>query len=125
MSDERKIRFNGEEFGPFTIDALHRQVMKGKFDHTAEFFSELKNQWLPLAGIGNDFDPNTTTEERLRQMKRAGIKRVELLGSPNKGECGFCKELATKIYPIDEVPTIPPANCSCVPWCFLLPLAHR
>jgi hypothetical protein len=119
MSEERKIRCNGVERGAFNIDYLYRARMRGDFDHTAEFFSERKDQWLPLAGIIEDLDSTVTAVERLKQFRDIGIWKVKLLGSGGRGDCPLCKALAKKTYKVDQVPTIPPEGCSCNPWCSL------
>jgi hypothetical protein len=124
MSDKRQIRFNGEDLGEYTIDALYRDRMRGDIDHTAEFLSVKSNAWLPLAGILDDLDSTVTTAERLQQMKEAGITKVEFLPSGNKGDCPVCRALAKEAYSVDAVPTIPPENCTCTPWCTLVALAH-
>ena len=48
MSDNRKIRFQGEELGSYSIDQLYRMAMRGDIDHTAEFWSERESSWRPL-----------------------------------------------------------------------------
>jgi hypothetical protein len=124
MSDERRIRFAGEELGTFKFDALYRARMRGDFDHTAEFFSERKSQWLPLPGLLEDLETTVTMAERVRQMKEVGITKVKLLPGGTKGDCAVCRGLAKKVYPIDHLPTVPPEGCTCKPWCSLVALAH-
>lgn len=125
MSDDRKIRFEGREEGPYSIDKLFRMATRGDFDHTAEFFAEKSNQWLPIAGIIDDLDSTLTTEERVRQIREAGIKNVEFLPGDAKTDCPSCRAIAKEVYPIDSVPKVPPSDCSCVPWCRLCLIAGR
>ncbi len=125
MSDKRKIRFEGNEEGPYSIDKLYRMAMRGDFDHTAVFFSEKQNQWLPIAGIIEDLETTVTTHERLKQMKEAGIEKVEFLPGDAKTDCASCRAIAKKIHPIDDVPKVPPDDCKCIPWCRLCMVAHR
>jgi hypothetical protein len=111
MSDKRKIRFQNEELGELSIDRLYRMASRGDIDHTAEFWSDREQAWRPLAGIIFDMSPSNTDS-----MISAGITKVEVLGS-GSGDCPACTALQGKIYPIDSVPTLPPSDCTCVPWC--------
>lgn len=53
------------------------------------------------------------TRVNLRQWKRLGFQRVRLLSSGRDDICAVCKEVDGKIYPIDSVPELPHARCSC------------
>lgn len=123
MSEKRRIKFNGEDLGEIAFQKLYRMRMRGDIDHTAEFLSAKTNCWLPLAGILEDLDTSITNDERVRQIKECGIMTVSLLGSGSDGDCPICKALVKK-YPVDGVPTIPPENCSCNPWCALTVIAE-
>ncbi len=118
--DARKIRFRGQELGPYSVDKLYRMRMGKQIDGTTEFYSPSKDQWLPLAGIIEDLETTVTTERRLQQMKEAGFETVKFLVSGEKGDCPSCRALAKTAHPIDNVPKIPPADCTCVPWCRLV-----
>jgi hypothetical protein len=117
MSDNRKIRFQGEEMGSHSIRDLYRMATRGEINHTAEFWSEQEQSWRPLAGIIFDFSP-----PRLDDMRRAGITKVKILGS-GSDDCRVCTALQKRVYGIDEVPTLPPADCTCVPWCRCVEIA--
>jgi hypothetical protein len=119
MSDQRKFRFQGQELGIFPIDRLYRMASRGEINHTAEFWSERENSWRPLAGIIFDLDPPNTNN-----MKSAGIAKVKILGSGSH-DCPACRALGKKVYLIDDVPTLPPANCTCVPWCRSIVIAQN
>lgn len=124
MSDEesRRIRFNGRELGEYSIARLNCERLSGKVDQTAEFFSPRRQQWFRLVEILEDLCP---TEQILKEMQSAGVEEVRLISSEKKGECSSCKHLENRIYSIDNVPSIPPADCSCIPWCSLVPFAHH
>jgi len=111
MSDERKIRFKNQELGILSIDRLYRMAANGKIDHTAEFWSNTKKAWRPLSGIIFDIEPS-----RIDEMRSAGITKVEVIGS-GVDACLACKALEGRAYAIDQVPILPPTNCTCVPWC--------
>ena len=111
MSDERKIRFEGQELGTLSINQLYRMATRGDINYTAEFWSEREHDWRLLAGIMFDIEPLHTDD-----MKSAGITNVQLLGS-GPDDCPACKALQGKTYLIDDIPVLPPANCTCVPWC--------
>jgi hypothetical protein len=110
MKDERKIRFQGAELGSFSIDHLYDMALGGEIDYTAEFWSPGEMQWRPLAGIIFDIEPC-----RISEMKSAEVLNVKILGSGD--DCPSCKTLEGTVYPIDEVPALPPVDCRCVPWC--------
>ena len=110
MSDRREIRFEGRELGVLTIGHIQRMMERGEIDYTAEFWSENKQMWCPVAGVMFDIDPLRTEE-----MRKAQIKMVKIVGT--REDCPACKELAGKLYEIDEVPELPPQDCVCVPWC--------
>ena len=119
MSEKRKIKVNGEEQGPYSIAQLYRMATRKEIDYTAEFLSEKTNAWLPLAGIIDDLDTTITADQRIQQMKRAGITKVGILGSGANGDCPVCGSLCKETYSIDNVPMLPPEGCTCVPWCRL------
>jgi len=121
--DARRIRFNGEEQGPFPVGKLYRMALRGDFDHAAEFFCRKSNQWLPIAGIIRDLETTVTTEQRTKQLKAAAVKKVEFLAGDANTDCPSCRAIARKIHSIDNVPRIPPADCHCIPWCRLIVVA--
>ena len=110
MSDHREIRFEGRELGVLTIGRIQRMMERGDIDHTAEFWSEKKNLWCPVAGVMFDIDPLRTEE-----MRQAQVLKVQIVGT--RDDCPACQELAGKSYAIDELPELPPRDCACVPWC--------
>lgn len=121
MSDDRQVRFKGKELGTFSIDELHRMAIKGEINHTAEFLSVREKRWMPLAGIISDLETSVPHAVRFREFWDHGIKRVRVLGVDST-DCPACQALQ-KTYSIEEVPLLPPANCTCVPWCRCLPVA--
>jgi hypothetical protein len=120
MSDERQIRFNGRELGPYTVERLFRAVMSKEFDHTTEFFSERNKQWFPIVGLLEDYYP---IAEKIERMREVGITSVKIVSGGDREDCPACRAIADRIYPIDHVPTLPPAGCMCVPWCCCIVLA--
>ena len=121
MSEERKIRFEGEVLGEFSIRQVMRMSEKGEINHTAEYWSEKGNEWRRLPSFISDFDD---LPDRVEQMKAAGIKTTEILGA-DKSDCPVCMALQRKTYPIDESPSLPPSGCTCVPWCRCTVLAKQ
>ena len=73
--------------------------------------------WRPLAGIICDLQP-----PRIPEMKAAGITKVKILCSGGD-DCPMCSALVGKTYSIDEVPTVPPDGCTCIPWCRCIEIA--
>jgi GYF domain 2 len=117
VSDKRKVRFEGVELGPLSLDRLYRMVTRGEIGTTAEFWSDRQKQWLPLAGILVDIEPS-----RIGDMKSAGIRKVKILGS-GPDDCPACMAIQEKVYPVDQVPILPPADCACNPWCRCVEIA--
>src|ERR1035438_2400066 len=111
MSEQRKIRFDGKVQGPHSLDQLNRMAKRREFDRSAEFFSIITEEWLPLAGIMEDFDPST---DRLKQLRKAGIKEVGIIGTEDA--CSVCLSLCRKTYSLGNVPRLPPKGCTCFPW---------
>jgi hypothetical protein len=89
-----------------------------EIDGSTEFFSIRQQTWLPLAGIIENFFPSNA--DRLAKFKETGLKSVKILRAGVRGECKVCRELAKGTYPIDNVPDIPPAECTCNPWSRLI-----
>ena len=114
MSEQRKIRFNGKEQGPHSLDELYRMAKRKEIDHNVEFLSEITDDWLPLVGIMEDFNPSRKKLERLRAI---GIKTIGIIGA--EYSCPVCLSLCAKVFPIDNVPALPPEGCTCFPWCRL------
>ena len=116
MNENRKIRFQGKDLGSHSIRDLDRMDARGKINHTAEFWSETDHAWRPLAGIIFEFSP-----PRLDDMRSAGVTKVEIRGSCS--DCPTCTALQKIVYAIDAVPKLPPADCTCVPWCRCVEIA--
>ena len=114
MREQRKIRFKRKELGPYTLDRLERMAKQKEFDQTTEFLSVITDQWLPLVGIMEDFNPFI---DSLKRLRKAGIKEVGLIGTED--DCPVCLSLCLKSYSIDNVPKLPPKDCKCFPWCRL------
>lgn len=112
-SEQRKIRANGKELGEIPLRRLFTLRTRGELENPVEFYSDTKQSWLPIAGIMEDIEPSS----RLRDMRETGIEYVSILDSGTGEDCRACKALCRKKYSIAEVPPIPPADCSCVPWC--------
>jgi hypothetical protein len=120
MSDERKIRFGGEELGEFSIRQVMRMAEKREIDHTAEYWSEKGNEWRRLPSFIMDFDDQP---DRVGQMKAVGIKITKVLGA-DASDCPVCKALQEKVFAVKETPVLPPEGCTCVPWCRCIVIAE-
>jgi hypothetical protein len=121
MLEKRKVRFQGKEFGSVFIDDLYRMASRGQIDRTAEFWSVKDKTWHPLTGILFDFSP---FQPRLRGIKSAGLSKVKILGG-GLDDCPACKALHGQVYAIEDVPILPPPNCTCVPWCRCVAVGAR
>jgi hypothetical protein len=121
MSEERKIRFGGEELGEFSIRQVMRMSEKREIDHTAEYWSEKGKEWRRLPSFIMDFDDQP---DRVGQMKSSGIKSTKVLGA-DASDCPACKALQGKTYAIAETPVLPPSGCTCIPWCRCVAIATK
>lgn len=113
MSEERRIRFEGEELGEFSIRQVMRMAEKGEINHTAEYWSEKGKEWRRLPSFIMDFDDQP---DRIEQMKSSGIKSTKVLGA-DASDCPACRALQSVTYAIGDTPNLPPADCTCIPWC--------
>jgi hypothetical protein len=113
MSEERKIRFEGEDLGSYTIRQVMRMADTGEIDHTAEYWSEKGKEWRRLPSFISDFDDQP---DRLAEIRAVGLTKTRILGT-GANDCPACKAIQNRIFAIDDTPTLPPANCTCVPWC--------
>ena len=115
-SELRRVRFNGEELGKLSTSQLLSLISWGEIDQSAEFYSPRQGRWLLLRDYILDFYP---TDKRLAEMASAGIESVEVLDGVPEETCPACRAEVGKVYPVDAAPPLPPANCSCLPWCRL------
>ena len=114
-TDSRKIRANGQELGEIPLRRLYTMRMRGELENPVEFYSKARRAWLPIAGFMDDFE--ISHEQRIQNMRDVGIKYAEILNSGTDEDCPACVALSGKKYPINSVPSLPPPDCSCVPWC--------
>jgi hypothetical protein len=119
MSEERRIRFEGEELGEFSIRQVMRMAEKKEIDHTAEYWSEKGKEWRRLPSFIMDFDDQP---DRVEQMKAARVETTEIFGV-DASDCPGCKALQGKAYPVEQTPALPPLDCTCVPWCRCIAIA--
>lgn len=115
MSEEPKrwLWLDETQQGPFPVTKMFRMATAGDIGPTTLFWSDAKQQWLPLTGVMFDIEPS-----RLNEMASAGIEKIEVLGS-RQDDCAACSALAGKSFPIAGAPDLPPGGCECVPWCRL------
>lgn len=115
MKETRWLWKDDGRSGPFTVQQLYRMVDRKEIDDHTLFWSDWRQQWIPLVYLLHDIYP-----ERLDRMREAGIKRVIVIGYGSGWEernCNACRKLIGRIYLIDAAPIIPPEDCTCSPWC--------
>jgi hypothetical protein len=56
-------------------------------------------------------------QQRLRQLKCAGVTRVKVLTTGRVDECRHCRALQSVVFNIDQFPEIPPPRCKCALGC--------
>ena len=119
MADDPKrwIWQYGQAQGPYTVDQLWRMAMLKEINSKTLFWSEKGQIWKTLSGLIFDIEP-----DRLDQMIKAGITRVQVLVSREK-DCKVCSALPDKIFSIQSPPVLPPEGCRCRPWCKLILIA--
>jgi hypothetical protein len=86
----------------------------GEIGPTTLFWSEWKAEWLPLKGLMFDIDEPS---DRLADFIDSGISHVQILGSGHDTECAACAGLAERFFRAEVAPTLPPEECTCIPWC--------
>lgn len=112
MNDSRWLWLDERQSGHFSVDQLYRMAQRDEIGPHTLFWSERRQQWLPLTGIMFDIEPG-----EFQQMKECGIFRVEILDSGTGEDCPECHALTGRTYPITSVPELPPEGCTCSPWC--------
>ena len=118
MEDRRWIWKDAGHTEPVTVQQLYYKAKHGKINSQTPFWSERRNQWLPLTHLLHDISPD---RERLAKMRESGIKYVKITGSGD--DCDACRKLHYRIYSIAAVPELPPLDCKCNPWCGCLIIA--
>jgi hypothetical protein len=96
--------------GPFTVTQLYRMSKSGSVDHHTLYWSDAHQTWLPLGGILWDVFPREVPEIRDDQM-------IEVMCSDLATECVTCRRLDGRKFRRSELPLMPPAGCTCEPWC--------
>jgi hypothetical protein len=66
-----------------------------------------------------------TAKVRLREMKRTGIKRVEMLSSGRDDMCVVCRKDDRTIYDISSAPELPHEDCTCEFGCACMLIAAK
>ena len=59
----------------------------------------------------------------LREMKRVGIARVQVLSTGRDDLCAVCRHADRRIYSVASAPELPHENCTCEPRCGCLLVA--
>ena len=98
--------------GPYTEAQLREKIRRHDITPEMLYWSERLQQWRPIRAMKCE-----DHSERLAEMRRSGVKRVEFADSGTREDCRICSELADKRFIIYEAPTLPPAGCQCEPWC--------
>ena len=114
MSDELRWiwAFGPDPEGPYSEADLRTMIRRHFITPENLYWSERLQQWRPIRGMHcEDHD------ERLAEMRRTGVKRVEFADSGHGEDCRVCKELADKRFTILDAPSLPPRGCECEPWC--------
>lgn len=113
MRYRRRIRCGGEEFGFLALQEIGRLRANGDLDQTTEFYSTKRKAWFPIAGLMFDVEPARTVSE-LKEMR---FTHARIIGVGwEGGDCPACVAIH-QVYPIDDLPALPPEGCTCVPWC--------
>ncbi len=115
--EKRRIRFLGEELGLFTTKEVFMMRERNEIDSTAEFYSEKLKRWRLLPEYMEEEFPSS---EKIAQFKSMGYEYLRVIGTPGE-DCPACNETTNQTYFIDKPPLIPPLNCTCIPWCRLIP----
>lgn len=112
MSDKRYLKLDGKKAGPFSLQQMMRMTELGEIGYASEFWAKRSNSWEPLTRVLLDFEPCQAHE-----MEQVGIQFVEVLGWGAEKDCPVCALVVGKEFPINQRPELPPADCTCLPWC--------
>lgn len=112
MKDTRWLWIDEQLSGPYSVDQLYRVAQREEIGPQTLFWSDSRQVWLPLTGVMFDIEP-----AGFRQVCKSGITRAMVLDSGTGEDCSACHALTGSTYPIAAVPTLPPAGCTCFPWC--------
>lgn len=110
-TDDRFVLIDGVAEGPFNIAKIGRMRKNSELSQDDLFWSERKQEWIPIAGLIFDIVPEPDRAEFLD----LGFVNLEVLLSDNE-DCPACVAVAG-VYPISSAPELPPFGCTCMPWC--------
>ena len=114
MSEELRWiwTFGPNPVGPYSEAELREKIRHHAITPETLYWSERLQQWREIRGMKCE-----DHEERLAEMRRTGVKRVEFADSGKGDDCRICSELADKRFTILDAPSLPPKGCDCEPWC--------
>lgn len=105
----------GEE--RLTMKEISSRWERGLVTRATPMWSERRREWSTVSEIFEEMYPETGMKPRIAQMKSAGIKRVDFLGTNDGRDCPVCLEIQSHSHDIDADLSLPPAGCTCEPWC--------
>jgi hypothetical protein len=82
----------------------------------------MPSHWLPTDGRDWSIElkmlsTSALNAVNLQEMKRVGIKQVQVLASGLLGICSTCRSKNGKMYPINSAPVLPHETCRCKTGC--------
>jgi len=107
------IRAGGREIGEFDARQVLDLFQKRAITYDAEYWSETAKAWKSLVSFLQDVN---NPKARIEMMRCAGIRSVKIAGGEG-ADCPACKALQNQVFSIIQAPILPPADCSCEPWC--------
>jgi hypothetical protein len=102
---------------PLTFRQLQDLSQRGEITRATPLWSERWQEWTTVAEAPAEMYPEDKPSVRLEEMKERGVYMVEVLGTGDDRDCEACRALHGRTFHIDVAPAIPPASCSCEPWC--------
>lgn len=106
------LKVGDVEMEPVTLEEISAAAEEGEYDASALYWSDKFEKWMPVTGILNEEGENP-----LESMKGTSLKKVMILGSGTGQDCPACSALDGRKFPVEEAPSLPPAECTCIPWC--------
>jgi|SRR4051812_21779644 hypothetical protein len=107
------IRVESRELGEFDAGQVLELFEKRAITRDAEYWSETAKAWKPLVSFLQDLN---NPKARVEMMRCAGIRNVNIPAG-DRNDCPACKALQNQTFSIIQAPILPPADCSCEPWC--------
>lgn len=119
--EDRWVWDSGEVEGPYDLRQIMALRKKGKLSGDTLFYSPARDDWFPIRDIVSDYEP----QDHLARMRQSGFERFTFSDSGTGEDCPACLALCNNVWSLSDPPTFPPQNCTCNPWCRIVPVVSE